>query len=665
MKSRPDIRMIISLTSSLACGVCLVFIFTGAIPASFSLACIGLSLLAAAFSILGRLRFRVSEAEFADTLDDVASGREEFHERGRFTANSMVRLARRLDTFLDKLSSFIIAIKNIHVQAENLGIDISSNSKHIQHSISGISSDTDSMRREYAALLSELAAAEEAVSQIRGFTRDVAIMVADQVAAVGASNRGVDEFVGTIGRLAGTAEEKKRRADDLGKIAERGGEDMETTLKSINIVAESTNVVLESLTIINDIAEKTNMLAMNAAIEAAHAGEAGKGFAVVADEIRKLAEETQNNSARMGGDLATVLATVQTMKAAGERLGGSMNDVFMGMKELGDSLELIREGTNSVRNVSGDIKSSLADVQKRSELVRDSSHAMESKADLLDAAVGKVRALADENGTFIERVGLGVESIKGAVSVIVQLGKSNTSTAEAIMEAQGNLKAGGNVVGENMPPHNYIKNGKAAGMNVALCAEIYKRMGIPLYLEIMNLEDALNRTSTRPGMVAVNLMKTEERLKKYKFAGPLIHSEFWVFKLAANPMSAGSLGELRTKRMAIVRGDGLAEYFMSKGFSEGRGIVFTMDTNDSLLKLLDGTVDSLPMTEDNINYQLSVMERSTKLVAKLVRIDEIPGDLYALFNKDTPDAQVKKFQSILDDMQRSGEYKAIIEANRF
>ncbi len=71
------------------------------------------------------------------------------------------------------------------------------------------------------------------------------------------------------------------------------------------------------------------------------------------------------------------------------------------------------------------------------------------------------------------------------------------------------------------------------------------------------------------------------------------------------------------------------------------------------------------MTEDNINYQLSVMERPKSLVSKLVRIDEIPGELYALFNKDTPDRDVKRFQDVFEDLKRSGEYQRIIDANRF
>jgi len=181
----------------------------------------------------------------------------------------------------------------------------------------------------------------------------------------------------------------------------------------------------------------------------------------------------------------------------------------------------------------------------------------------------------------------------------------------------------------------------------------------------MPLESVVERVAARPGTIGANLMKTAHRLEKFKFVGPFVHSEFWVFKLASNPLTARSLADLKPGRMAIVRGDGLVEYFMSKGFAEGRGIVFTSDPNESLLKLIDGTVDTCPMTEDNINYQLTVMERSKSLVSKLIRIDEIPGDLYALFDKSVPDSVVERFQSVLDDMKRSGVYDRIVEANRF
>ncbi|HTX72463.1 MAG TPA: transporter substrate-binding domain-containing protein, partial [Rectinemataceae bacterium] len=151
----------------------------------------------------------------------------------------------------------------------------------------------------------------------------------------------------------------------------------------------------------------------------------------------------------------------------------------------------------------------------------------------------------------------------------------------------------------------------------------------------------------------------------FKYAGPLISSGFWIFKLATDTRSAASLEEVKGFKTAVVRGDGLAAYLESKGFREGKELVYTNDVNESLLITLDGKAEALPLTEDSIKYQLGVMERSTDLVAKLFRLEEIPGELWAAFNKETPDEFVARVQATIESMKRSGEYEAIIKSLKY
>ncbi|OQY32246.1 MAG: hypothetical protein B6241_11625 [Spirochaetaceae bacterium 4572_59] len=99
---------------------------------------------------------------------------------------------------------------------------------------------------------------------------------------------------------------------------------MESTNQTILQTASRIDAIQEMLEVINNVASQTNLLSMNAAIEAAHAGDSGKGFAVVADEIRKLAESTQENANAIGRDLSEIVDKIN----ATTELGRQSKDAF-------------------------------------------------------------------------------------------------------------------------------------------------------------------------------------------------------------------------------------------------------------------------------------------------------------------------------------------------
>ncbi|MBQ5383442.1 MAG: hypothetical protein IIU46_03195, partial [Treponema sp.] len=133
------------------------------------------------------------------------------------------------------------------------------------------------------------------IESLKESAEQVENLILNQNHAMERSSASIEQLSGNIASIADTTKKADVISEELRKTTNLGVKYIGSAEEAITLIRESSNSVQEAVKMIQDISSQTNLLAMNASIEAAHAGEAGKGFAVVADEVRKLANTTDHN----------------------------------------------------------------------------------------------------------------------------------------------------------------------------------------------------------------------------------------------------------------------------------------------------------------------------------------------------------------------------------
>ncbi len=200
----------------------------------------------------------------------------------------------------------------------------------------------------------------------------------DQYASIEESSETVEQMLWSIKTVSGSADEKQEVMRMLVDAARDGQHDLAQTLHSIEEISATVHGITDLIAVINDVAERTNLLSMNAAIEAAHAGEAGKGFAVVASEIRKLAETSGQSSVQISRTLKEMLERVSASSAISRRTGEliakfiadaggvaeSMSGIAGAMSEMSVGSAQITGALIHLREISAEVKADYAMVSQ-------------------------------------------------------------------------------------------------------------------------------------------------------------------------------------------------------------------------------------------------------------------------------------------------------------
>ena len=223
--------------------------------------------------------------------------------------------------------------------------------------------------------------------------------VADQTAVVSQSSHAITEMTASVESISAITAARRASMDALKETTANGRAEMLRAAEAVNEMKSQAASIIDVVKVIRKVASQTNLLAMNAAIEAAHAGAAGAGFSVVADEIRSLSEETGRQVKLIDASIRGTIRSMETAAAitnGAQGIFGTMSEeadaVAKAMVEIGDGLKGISEGSGEMLAGVNESVNITGDVREAAGVVDDRIQAAAQSLEELRTITGEVRS---------------------------------------------------------------------------------------------------------------------------------------------------------------------------------------------------------------------------------------------------------------------------------